>query len=388
MASIKTNKRWYLSVKLTIVFTILIFGFSRVDAQSVVTIAEIQVGGQYAQQANITVTLPKGTPKQTTIQVNSQFASGTIFEIPANTVVTITSNNNRQRLGPGSKHQASPSSKGESHTTFWGTVTHMVSNKLNFYKASGSNEKVQGAVQSTVFTVESVGKDVKFKTIEGSVQMQQKVKVDIAEQSQVQRKQERDLETVQTSWLNAGAPEQTYAYNNNAEVEYATYAEAVDAFTRQLNQAYESGADAEYLADEYTLVGELYMEMGEAYNAIDPFSRSLSLYYNEIDPYDPLIAMNYLNLAEAYLLAGYEQEGSENWKTAMDIIIDDLNYNLELYNYLVDYTEDDEMIWSIGMDIVDNYFYLGWGYDVLGNYDKADYYYNLSDNLEYDLSQY
>jgi tetratricopeptide (TPR) repeat protein len=373
---------------LNVFLAIFVLGTSDISAQTQISIKEIFIGGQPATQASITITLPNATPKLTPININLQFPSGTLFEIPANTVVTLSSNNNFQRLGPGSKHLAQVSTKGETHKTFWGSVTHYVNNALSFYKASGSNTDVQGAVKGTVFNVESAGKNVKFSTSEGSVQMQKKVGVQINQQSQLKRKQERELQTIQTSNLVAGAPARSYDYNNNEVVKFATYQEAVDAFMYQLDQAYVNGEDAEYLADEYTLVGELYLDMGEPHNAIEPLQTALSLYIAEIDPYDPLNAISYLLLAEAYYEAEYFEEGDNNWIKAQNIFIDDLNYNVELYNYFVQYTDDTEMIWSIGMDLVDNYDNLGWGYDVFGDYDKADYYYGLSDKLYDELGEY
>jgi tetratricopeptide (TPR) repeat protein len=375
-------------LKLNVLLAIIVLGMSDISAQTQIGIKEIFIGGQPAAQANITVTLPNATPKATGINTSSAFPSGTLFEIPANTVVTLESNNNFQRLGPGSKHLAQVSANGETHKTFWGSVTHYVNNALSFYKASGSNTDVQGAVKGTVFTVEAEGKEVKFKTTEGSVQLQKKTNVKIAEQSHLNRKQDRDLQTIQTSMLTAGEPEETYTYGQYEEVKYTTYAEAVDEFTSLLDQAYVNGADAEYLAEEYTLVGELYLDMGEPHNAIEPLQTALSLYLEEIDPYDPLNAISYLLLAEAYYEAEYFEEGDKNWVTAQNIFIDDLNYNIELYNYLVEYTDDSEMIWSIGMDIVDNYDNLGWGYDVFGDYEKADYYYGLSDQLYDEVNKY
>jgi len=283
---------------------------------------------------------------------------------------------------------SSPGPKGEKHKTFKAKVGHFVNTKLkNGYKGSGPTTRSQGAASSTEFTVEVVGKEVKYETIKGSIQIQREVKVNISEQSKINRKKDRELITIKTSDLYEGAPEQTFRYDIMEEVTYPTYREAINELSDQLQKEYESGADAEYLVEEYTLLGELYLDMGEPVNALDQFTDALDLYKNEIDPNDPLIAEIYLNLAEANLLAGYQQEGNSNWKTAEKIIIKDLNYNVEDFNYFKS-TQDTEMIWSIGMDLVDNYNNLGWGYDVVGNYDKADYYYKLADKLENDLAAY
>jgi len=61
-------------------------------------------------------------------------------------VVWLGSNNNSQRLGPGSRHQATAEPKGEFHQTFVGQVTHYVTERLNFYKVSGPTSNHQAAV--------------------------------------------------------------------------------------------------------------------------------------------------------------------------------------------------------------------------------------------------
>jgi len=365
----------------------LIFCLATTETYAQTTIGKLEFNGENVDRLNITFATPKQKPVEATVQVNQKFASGTMFIIPGETVVWLESNGNKQRLGPGSKHLASATPKGETHQTFWGTVQHFVSNKLNFYKASGPSTKHQGAVKGTVFTIEAVGKDVRFSTQEGSVAVEREVNVSISEHSKNKPRKERELTTTKTTLLNAGDPQQTFNHNYEEEVAYPSYDEAIAFFKQELEQADANGVDAEYIVEEYTLLGELYLDAGNPSFAIDPFERAIALYEDELDPNDPLIAENYIGLGEAnYGIENYD-EGVRNCNTALTIISEDLAYNKEDFEYFVS-IEDYETAWSIGMNILDNYENLGWCYDILLNYEESDKYYALANDLESQLTQY
>jgi len=365
----------------------LIFCLATTETYAQTTIGKLEFNGENVDRLNITFAAPKQKPVEATVQVHQKFASGTMFIIPGETVVWLESNGNKQRLGPGSKHLASVTPKGETHQTLWGTVQHFVSNKLNFYKASGPSTKHQGAVKGTVFTVEAVGKDVRFSTQEGSVAVEREVNVSISEHSKNKPRKERELTTTKTTLLNAGDPQQTFNHNYEEEVAYPSYDEAIAFFEQELEQADANGVDAEYIVEEYTLLGELYLDAGNPSSAIDPFERAIALYEDELDPNDPLIAENYIGLGEAnYGLENYD-EGVSNCNTALAIISEDLAYNKVDFEYFVS-IEDYETAWSIGMNLLDNYENLGWCYDILLNYEESDKYYALADALESQLTQY
>ena len=371
-------------LRLTSLMVIAVIFFSnQIFCQT--TIMAIEYQGSGVRQANVSIGQPKQALVLTTIRVNQKFSSGTLFQVPPNTVVWLTSNGNKQRLGPGSKHIASTSAKGESHRTLFGSVRHYVSNVLNFYKASGPSKKYQLAVEGTEFTVQAIGKDVRLQTTEGRVAIQRKVPVKIGEHVQDTNTRKRDLNTVKVSYQNAGDPEQTFAYNNTEEVNFETFDEAVENLEKLLNEAFINGENAEYLANEYTLLGSLYLEMELPHKAIEPFEKTIEL-YEEIDEDDPLLAENYLDLAEAYYDSGDEESGDDYWSDALEILKDDLNYNLEDYNYFIS-EEDYETAWSVGMDIVDNYENLGWAYDLVDDEIKANDFYKKSDDLDYNLNK-
>lgn len=351
------------------------------------TIASLELNGEPTDTANISYALPREKLATAAVQVNQKFESGTLFIIPAQTVVWLTSNGNKQRLGPGSKHVASAGPKGESHQTFWGKVQHFVSNKLNFYKASGPSTKHQGAVKGTVFTVEAVGKNVKFSTQEGTVSIERQVKLNIQEQSKNNLRKQRELTATKTTLINAGDPEEMFDHNYEEEVAYETYDQAIRFFRQELEQAYENGVDAEFIVGEYTLLGELYLDAADPTSAVQAFKTAIELYEDELDSDDPAIAVNHIGLGEAnYNLKNYN-EGTNHCNIALALLSEDLEFNKEDFEYFSS-SEDYETAWSIGMDMVDNYDNLGWCYDILNNYEQSDKYYGMAEALEAQLDQY
>jgi len=368
----------------SLLFVTLLISLFPITALGQIRIAEVEFNGQSVSQVTISVAKPRERPASIPVKPQDAFPSGTIFQIPASTVVwLISTNNNRQRLGPGSKHQATVSPKGESHQTFVGQVTHYVTNLLNFYKASGSTPKYQAAVGGTIFTVEAVGKDVKFNTTEGRVAVRSKVPLTISEAAKVERKKERELTTTQVTYLSEGDSEQLFNHNSSEQVTYATYAEAIAVYQQQLDQAFDDGVNAGYLVDGYITLGALYLDNGEPEQAIDPLERAVQL-LEEIDPDDPFIAEDYLTLAEAYYYSDDEAGGDESWNTAVDILEEEVPYYEEEYRYFLE-EEDDDTAWSIGQDLADMYDTLGWAYELVEDYDQAEEYYQLLDELEAEL---
>ncbi len=347
-------------------------------------ISGLEENGTKKTQLEITVAQPKQQPTKIVVQINDRFESGTIFAIPANAVVWLTSNGNSQRLGPGSKHMASAGAKGESHQTFWGDVMHYVENKLNFYTASGpSGDKQQGAVQGTVFKVTAVGRDVNFKTEEGRVAVQQKVPLNITENSQSKRSKEHQLETTKTTYLDAGN-EQTYNYNSNVPITYGSYAEAISVFKQEVDQLYSNGEDAEYIVEFYTLLGELYLDSGDSEGAIESFEIAIELYMEELNPEDTMLGVNYLGLAEAHFMVDEQDVGMHNWEKAVSSILQNMEHNEIDFNYFVS-IGDEDAAWGIGWNFVDSLEDLGWAYDLVSDTQQSEQFYSLAREIEVEL---
>ncbi len=369
----------------SLIISIFLLISSATFAQS--AISKLEENGATITHLEITVAKPQQQPQKKMVQVNDRFESGTIFAVPENAVVWLSSNGNSQRLGPGSKHMVSAGPNGESHQTFWGEVVHYVKNKLNFYTASGpSGDKQQGAVRGTIFSVTAMGKNVNFKTQEGRVAVQQKVPLKISENSQSKRSKEHALETMKTTYVDAGN-EQTYDYNSNEQISYASYEEAIEAFRNEVDQLYDDGEDAQYIVEFYTLLGELYLDSGASLEAIDSFETAIDLYVEELDPEDPLLGDNNLGLAEAYFMAGDQEAGMAAWEKAVALIVQDMENNQVDFEYFVS-VEDYNTAWAIGWIFVDSLDNLGWAYDLVSDTGQSEEFYNMAREIETDLQQF
>ena len=283
-------------------------------------ISKLQYNRNDVNSTVVTITTTSQNASQMMVSVGQQFDSGTIFKVPRGTVVHLTtSNGNSQRLGPGSIHQVTVTNNGETHKTFSGRVIHNVRNKMNFYKASGTSDKYQLAVDGTIFSVEAVGKDIKVKTDEGRVMVQQKVPFIVKQQSQLINGSSRELYTYETAYMDADSPEAYYNYNAGQGISYGSYLDAINVFKNRLENDYYSGVDPYYLADQYSLLGSLYMDIARPDLALGPFIDALDLWL-AIDPYNPLIGENYLDISEAYYNSGNREQGDRYWNTGVDII--------------------------------------------------------------------
>jgi hypothetical protein len=365
--------------RLTYILFIFLINPGMVMSQS--TIMKIEVNGFEEQSAILSITKPGGSKQTTIYNRNTSFPAGTTFQTPSNTQLWLTGNQNQQHLPPNTIHIATVSSKGDWHQTLLGKVTHYVRNKLNFYKSSGPDKKVRAHTRSTTFTVEAIGKNVAFNTTEGDLQILQEIPVNITEAPQnIKRKKKRPLSTTISTNQSAGSGVQTFN-NNPAPKSYGTYEDALAEFEIQLYQNRQNGAHPEQLADDYSLLGELYLDNGQASKAVFQFENAL-VYYLKVYDADSSIADAYLNLAEAQVISGDIPNGDDNANYAINLILkQDLNEDLEDYKYALE-DQDYELAYEICLDLKDHYDNLGWAYDILddstavGYYQKAEYYQN------------
>lgn len=402
-------------------------------AQSEVTL--IQVDGQEVRSAaGIRVAAPKQQPRLGEVNTGDSFPQGTVIETPAKTVLELSSlNGNTLRIEARSKIRLAASANGESYTAFAGKVWFTVKKRLNFFNVSDSRGKIQGAVKATKFSVEVGEKAIKFEKTEGEVALQRKVQVKIADaKSSGERQRSRDLTTTKIDYLSADASELSYAldYYETDVVEFETY-EGAEQYFRQQLEHHSHGSDREQLADDYTTLGYVYLDQGSPGAAVEYFNSALEInrqlfpggidpiladnytdlgyayldlsqpkvavkYFQEalaineqIDPEDPLIAESYINLADALAEAGEDEAAQEYLRDAIAILELDLEINLEDFRdaSTSDDPEDLELAWYIALDIVDNYENLGWAWEIAGDEERADRYYDQAEALEAQLGE-
>ncbi len=363
-------------------------------ATSQFQIVGMQYNGQNIGSVNLTILSPKGQPFTGAVpfDANKIYNSGTTFKTPAGTSIAILCKGQTQVMKPNSTLKLSLVNNGIKAETLTGSVQHVlkdVKSKLSFYKAG--NGYTWAHAEGTVFEVEAYtkSKKAKFSTQEGTIAIIEDIPVSIVEpaKNQIERSgkaEERNLTTSRKTLNNSG---QEYITENIQPIEYATYEEALGAFdveTYARNETVKVESPnwtlIEELADDFTLLGGLYLENGQPDMAIDPL-RIASAYNELTDPEGILTLESYLYLSEALIQSEDEVNRNEGLAYASSIV-EALNEVLEEYIEEFDYAVangDEDLAWEISYELVNICEYLGWSHDLLGQREAADIYYNLVD---------
>lgn len=370
---------------------LLLFSFS-LNAQF--QIVGMQYNGQFATSANLTILSPKGQPFSGAVpfDANKQYTSGTTFKTSEGTSISIFCKGQTQIVAPNSALKVSLVNNGIKAETLTGSVKHVlkdVKSKLSFYKAG--NGYTWAHAEGTVFEVEafSKSKKAKFSTEEGTIAIIEEVPISINEaaKNQIDRSGKADERHLTASRKTLNTVGDEYFTENIQPIQYATYEEAVDAFDDEtyaknelVNLDNPDWPLIEQLADDFTLLGGLYLENGQPDMAIDPL-RIAADYTSATDPDGILTLESYLYLSEAMILSEEEANHNEGMTMAATIV-ETLNEALDESIIDFDYAtanNDDELAWDISQDLIDICEYLGWSHDLLGETEAADQYYNLVD---------
>ena len=346
-------------------------------------------GWAVSQSAELSISIPGQQPFKGVVPFDAykQYPSGTTFTTHANTAISILYKGQTQIVHPNSTLKVVIEKKGIKAQTLKGTVQHVlkdVKQKVGFYKAG--NGYTWAHAEGTQFTVQATGqsKKVRIATSEGRVAIVDEVPVKINQTATTTGggRDGRELNTTKRTYNGAG---QEYTTNQNAApVVFQTYEQAIDAFEQDTYQREQSGtAYIEELADNYGLIGELYMEIGQYDKAIEPLGKAVE-YLTMSDPEDLYIIDTSLYFCEALLYSSDAQNRSLGQQLTVEIInilIPELNEYLTEYNFAIQ-DQDEEWAWDLCYDLVDINEFLGWAYDLLDDEKKADEFYNWAD--EYD----
>ncbi len=375
-------------------FGIVLFFMMPLAVHAQFKIVGMQQNGQYATSVNLTILSPKGTPFTGTVNFdpNKTYDSGTTFKTPAGVSISVFYKDQKQIVAPNSSLKVTVANNGVTAQTLTGSVKHVlkdVKGKLSFYKAG--NGYTWAHAEGTVFDVEAFpkSKKAKFTTEEGTIAIIEEIPVTIDEKAknQMGRSDKADERHLTTSKKTLNTVGDQYYTENLKPIEYATYEEALAAFddetyakNEQVNLEYPDYPLIEELADDFTLLGGLYLENGQPDMAIDPLH--IGLQYTEMtDPVGILTLESYLYLAEALIQSQDENNRNEGINYA-NTIVQTLNELLEEYLTEFDYAaanNDDDLAWEIAQELIDICEYLGWSHDLLGQTGAADEYYNLVD---------
>lgn len=347
-------------------------------------------GWAQVDKAHLTISEPGKQPYTNTIPYDyaKQYASGTTFTTHENMSISILYKGQTQVMYPNSTLKVVIEGNGIKAQTLKGTVNHIlkdVKQKVGFYKAG--NGYTWAHAEGTQFIVEASGqsKNVKIQTSEGKVTIIDQVPVTINQSAttKIGGKSGGELTTTIRSYNSAG--QQPYTTQQGApKIQYQTYEQAIDAFERDTYNKEQSGnAYVEELAENYSLIGELYMEIGQFDKAIEPLGKAVE-YLSALDEEDLYIIDTSLYFCEA-LINSVDNDnrtlGNNLINEIINILIPELNDYITEYNYAVQ-DEDYDWAWDLCYDLVDINEYLGWSYELLNNIPKATEFYNWADTYE------
>lgn len=316
-----------------------------------------------------------------------QFKSGTSFTTHANSSISIMYKGQMQVLHPNSTLKVIIEKNGIKAQTLAGTVNHIlkdVKQKVGFYKAG--NGYTWAHAEGTEFTVQAVPKSKKvyIATSEGSVVVTDEVPVSIGQQASSQGggRNGRQLSTIVRTTNNTG--EHYATGQNNQNITFSTYQEAIVAFEQETYTREQNGtAYLEELADSYTLIGELYLDIGEYDRALEPLGKAVQ-YASIVDSEDLYIIDTSLYYCEALMYssdASLRDTGNQLTVDIINILNEELNNYLAEYNYAND-MGDHDWAWDLCYDLVDINEYLGWSYDLIDERVKSDEFYNWADTYD------
>lgn len=353
------------------------------------TIAGMKYNGQTVTQANLTIHEPGKSPYTAAIQYNpsKQYPMGTTITT-FETAVSTMYNNQIQIIHPNSALKLIKEKYGLKAQTVKGTIDHIardVKNNVGFYKAG--NGYTWAHVEGTQFRVQAVGnsKNVNISTHEGRVNIIDQVPVTINQQASMNIGGKKVGSQLNTTVRVTSTQGQSYSTGQSSKTfVYQTYEQAIDAFVRETNYKEQTNtAYYEELAENYSLIGELYMEIGQFEKAIEPLGKAVD-YMSRVDPEDIYILDTSLYLCEAMIntdITEYINAGNELAVEIINILIPELNEYITEYKYALQY-QDDDWAWDLCYDLVDINKYIGWAYELLENYDKSDEFYAWADEYE------
>lgn len=386
----KTNQinKPYLKI-LHYYFTCFLFLLFTTVSSAQFIIAGMQNNGQAVNAAKLTINEPGQALYTATIQYNpnKQYPFGTTITT-FDTAVSTMFKGQRQVIHPNSALKLIQEKYGIKAQTVKGTVDHIlkdVKQNVGFYKAG--NGYTWAHAEGTQLRVQAAGnsKKVNIETFEGSINIIDQVPVQINQTATTNIGGKKVGSKLTTTVRTSHTAGQAYATGQSSTARvYQTYEQAIEVFENETYYKEQNGtAYDEELAENYSLIGELYMEIGQFEKAIEPLAKAVE-YMAKSDPEDIYILDTSLYLCEAMINTNIEEYINIANNLAVEIInilIPELNEYVTEYNYAMQY-QDDDWAWDLCYDLVDINEYLGWAYELLENYDKADEFYAWADKYE------
>jgi len=369
--------------KLCAVITIpFLLMLNAVYAQKFSTITGLALNGKSATSVNMNIFPPGKGGNKTVANINDQLPAGTRMVIPANVIVKLQSPGGTQVIKP---IQGKPieytvefTAQGENHTVKGtGAQIENAVKKIVGYNYRNTNEKgTTAASKGTVFTFTdlSEGKDEKatITTAEGTISIIDKIPCTInGEPVKNNRKggvTTKSVSQTQTAGDNAFT-------SSNEPLDYASLDAAIDYITDEINGG---ETDPEDIADDLMCLGDLYMDMDQPEQAIKPYSNAADYYQQQYGDDDLSTIEARLALAQAYMEANNDAQGSAIVTESISILEDILDYDLDDLDFAKQ-NDDSESVYFLCDEITETYDFLGWAYDIKGDQAQSEDYYNKAD---------
>ncbi len=364
------------------IFIFLFLAANSASAQKA-EITGLAFKNQTVNEVDITLLLPGMGGNLSKISKGYQMPSGTKMIIPAFTIVKLKSPGGTQVLKSTAdksfEYTVSFTVEGENHSVngFGAQIVNEVTKRVG-YSYRNSNEKgTTAAAKGTVFTFNDLSQEESEKasisTKEGTIRITDEIPVNINGKLIENKGKEKTTKSV-SKMQSAGEGEFT---SSNVAKSYNSYDEAVKDLLNEINELKnDPQSDPEDLADNLMCLGDLYMDMKVAQQAIEPYSQAAD-YYESTYGDDDLDAIEAkLSLAEAYLESNDEEKASS-------IAADNITILEELLSYDEDdfaFAKDEEAIKLICEEIKEICGSLGWAYDIAGEEQKSEAYYQRADS--------
>jgi hypothetical protein len=369
------------SIRFMVILVIIFSHIGTLNAQS--KIIGLRFNNQSVNIAKFTIIPPGKGGNLSEGKVGDQIASGSKLIIPAGTIVLLQSPGGKQKLssttGKPMEYTLETTGSGENHSVkgTGASIQNIVTKTVGYNYRVNNGKGTTAAARGTDFTFTDLsdGKEEKatITTNEGTISIIDQVPCTI-NGAPVKNNRKGGVTTKSVSSTQTAGDN---AYTSSDEpLDYATLDAAISYISNEIKRG---ATDPEDLADDLMCLGTLYMDMENPGEAIKAYNQAAKI-YEELYGHDDMVTIE-ANLYLADALAGTGNSGNKSLSGNMiedmiSLLLENLSFDLEDLDFLKE-EDDEEMMELICEDILDTYELLGWAYDLAGNTEQRDEYYEL-----------
>lgn len=367
---------------ITVVGLLFSFTVNPLFAQKNSTVTGLAFNGKSANTVKISVLTPGGGNKPE-ISIGDKLSSGAKLIIPPATIIMLQTQGGSQVVKPtdpakSMEYKVEFTSDGENHIAkgLGAQIVNTVNKTLGYNYRNTNERGTTAASKGTVFTFtdlsELKSEKATIVTNEGTINIIDQVPCTINGQP-IKNNRKGGITTKSVSQTQS-AGEAAFT-SSNKPVEYGSYTAGIAYIKNEINnETINSQADGEDIADDYMCLGDLYMANEQPAEAAKAY-KAAATYFNDAYGEDDMTTLEAnISLAEAYIEAKNNAQGSALLSQSIKILEEMLSLYLEDYKYVKD-NDDAESEDLICDEMGELYDYLGWAYDITGNEAKSNEYY-------------